>query len=82
MAKPDRLSDVLDKLTSRKFAVAVVYGVFVVVADALGYELDVDQLQNLTYVVLTFLGVLYLGIFPSDWIERSLRSVSVLVVGG
>ncbi len=57
MAKPDRLSDVLYKLTSRKFAVAVVYGVFVVVADALGYELDVDQLQNLTYVVLTYLGV-------------------------
>ncbi len=33
-------------------------------------------------IALTFLGVLYLGIFPSDWIERSLRSVSMLVVGG
>ena len=29
----------------------------------------------------SFLGVLYLGIFPSDWIELSLRSVSTMVAG-
>ena len=30
---------------------------------------------------VTLLGVIYLGIFPSEWIELSLRSVSMLVVG-
>ncbi|MCH7478887.1 MAG: NADH-quinone oxidoreductase subunit N, partial [SAR324 cluster bacterium] len=30
---------------------------------------------------VTFLGVFYLGIFPSDWIELTLRSVSMLVAG-
>ncbi len=30
---------------------------------------------------VTLLGVIYLGIFPSQWIELSLRSVSMLVVG-
>ncbi|MCZ6557147.1 MAG: NADH-quinone oxidoreductase subunit N [SAR324 cluster bacterium] len=33
-------------------------------------------------IALTLLGVIYLGIFPSRWIELSLQSVSVLVAGG
>ncbi|MEE8395115.1 MAG: NADH-quinone oxidoreductase subunit N [bacterium] len=33
-------------------------------------------------IAAAFFGVLYLGIFPSEWIELSLRSVSTLVAGG
>ena len=44
-------------------------------------ERAVPSVSLYAAIGVTLLGVLYLGVFPSLWIELSLRSVSVLVVG-
>lgn len=44
------------KLISRKFWVAITFGVIVVFGDELGFDIDADQLRNLTYGVLTYIG--------------------------
>jgi len=50
------IETILNKLSSRKFWVAIAFGVVVLVGDELGFDLDADQIRNLTYVVLTYLG--------------------------
>lgn len=44
------------KLISRKFWVAITFGVIAVFGDELGFEIDADQLRNIAYVVLVYLG--------------------------
>lgn len=49
-------SDITNRLKSRKFWVLIAFGFVATVLDELGVDITEEELRNITYVVMLYLG--------------------------